>query len=251
MAKILITGATGTIGLELTKHLVHQHELTVVGRDFSDFPDDLKKQVNIEKKDLVDEKNWTGLLDDIEYVIQLAGQADAEAEFYGDLLELNYKLPHNLYAEAKKSKKLKRIIFASSIHAVDAYPEYVQVKATDPVRPADLYGVSKVYLEGLASYYAYTHGMESIGIRIADYKASDEELAKDADKNGMAMFLSKRDMNHLINCCLEAELKEPFLIINGISKNSFPRLSYEEAHVQLGYEPQDDAFEMNEIFKSR
>ena len=251
MAKILITGATGTIGLELTKHLVHQHELTVVGRDFSDFPDDLKKQVNIEKKDLVDEKNWTGLLDDIEYVIQLAGQADAEAEFYGDLLELNYKLPHNLYAEAKKSKKLKRIIFASSIHAVDAYPEYVQVKATDPVRPADLYGVSKVYLEGLASYYAYTYGMESIGIRIADYKASDEELAKDADKNGMAMFLSKRDMNHLIDCCLEAELKEPFLIINGISKNSFPRLSYEEAHVQLGYEPQDDAFEMNEIFKSK
>lgn len=251
MAKILITGATGTIGLELTKHLVHQHELTVVGRDFSDFPDDLKKQVNIEKKDLVDEKNWTGLLDDIEYVIQLAGQADAEAEFYGDLLELNYKLPHNLYAEAKKAKNLKRIIFASSIHAVDAYPEYVQVKATDPVRPADLYGVSKVYLEGLASYYAYTHGMESIGIRIADYKASDEELAKDADKNGMAMFLSKRDMNHLINCCLEAELKEPFLIINGISKNSFPRLSYEEAHVLLGYEPQDDAFEMNEIFKSR
>lgn len=251
MAKILITGATGTIGLELTKHLVHQHELTVVGRDFSDFPDDLKKQVNIEKKDLVDEKNWTGLLDDIEYVIQLAGQADAEAEFYGDLLELNYKLPHNLYAEAKKAKKLKRIIFASSIHAVDAYPEYAQVKATDPVRPADLYGVSKVYLEGLASYYAYTYGMESIGIRIADYKASDEELAKDADKNGMAMFLSKHDMNHLIDCCLEAELKEPFLIINGISKNSFPRLSYEEAHVQLGYEPQDDAFEMNEIFKSR
>lgn len=134
---------------------------------------------------------------------------------------------------------------------MDAYPEYVQVKATDPVRPADLYGVSKVYLEGLASYYAYTHGMESIGIRIADYKASDEELTKDADKNGMAMFLSKRDMNHLIDCCLEAELKEPFLIINGISKNSFPRLSYEEAHVQLGYEPQDDAFEMNEIFKSK
>lgn len=251
MAKILITGATGTIGLELTKHLVHQHELTVVGRDFSEFPDDLKKQVTVIKKDLVNPKNWANLLDHIEYVIQLAGEADAKANFYGDLLELNYKLPHNLFKEAIKAKELKRIIFASSIHAVGAYPEYVQVKATDPVRPADLYGVSKVYLEGLAAYYAYSQGIESIGIRIADYKVSDDKLDKEADKNGMAMYLSKRDMNHLIDCCIEAELKEPFLIVNGISKNTFPRLSYEEAHVQLGYNPKDNAFEMNETFESK
>lgn len=248
MAKILITGATGTIGFELTKHLVEQHELTVVGRDFSDFPKELSDKVNIVKKDLIDLKSWDSLLDDIEYVIQLAGEADADAVFYGDLLEMNYKLPHNLYEAATKANELKRIIFASSIHTVDAYPEYVQIKATDPVRPADLYGVSKVYLEGLAAYHAYTNGIESIGIRIADYKASDDDLDENADKNGMAMYLSKRDMNYLIDCCLEAELKEPFLIVNGISKNSFPRLSYEEAQVQLGYEPQDDAFEKNNIF---
>src|SRR5690625_4709065 len=124
MAKILITGATGTIGLELTKHLVHQHELTVVGRDFSEFPDDLKKQVTVIKKDLVNPKNWANLLDHIEYVIQLAGEADAKADFYGDLLELNYKLPHNLFKEAIKAKELKRIIFASSIHAVGRSEEH-------------------------------------------------------------------------------------------------------------------------------
>lgn len=248
MAKILITGATGTIGLELTKHLIDQHDLTLVGRDFSDFPDDLTERSTIVKRDLVDPENWDGLLDDIEFVIQLAGEADQEAEFYGDLLELNYKLPHNLFEEAKKAKQLKRIIFASSIHAVDAYPNYMQVKATDPVRPANLYGVSKVYLEGLAAYHAYVNGIESIGIRIADYKASDDELDKNADKNGMAMYLSREDMNRLIDRCLEAELEEPFLIINGISKNTFPRLSYEEARIKLGYEPQDDAFEKNNIF---
>jgi len=248
MSKILITGATGTIGVELAKHLVDQHELTLVGRDFSDFPEDIAERSTIVTKDLVEPESWDGLLDDIEYVIQLAGEADQEAVFYGDLLELNYKLPHNLYEEATKANKLKRIIFASSIHAVDAYPNDMQVKATDPVRPANLYGVSKVYLEGLAAYHAYVNGIESIGIRIADYKASDDELEKDADKNGMAMYLSREDMNRLIDRCLEAELEEPFLIVNGISKNAFPRLSYEEARVKLGYEPQDDAFEKNNIF---
>lgn len=248
MAKILITGATGTIGLEVTKHLVEDHELTAVGRDFSDFPNDLQNKVTIVKRDLVEPEHWDGLLNEIEYVIQLAGEADADAVFYGDLLELNYQLPHNLYEEAKKAKKLKRIIFASSIHAVDAYPDYMQVKATDPVRPADLYGVSKVYLEGLATYHAYVNNIESIGIRIADYKVNDDQLDKDADRHGMAQYLSKDDMNHLIDCCLKAELKEPILIVNGISKNSFPRLSYEEAHITLGCTPQDDAFQKNNIF---
>jgi len=245
MSKILITGATGTIGEELTRHLINEHDLTLVGRDFSDFPEELKNYVTIEKKDLVDPESWEGLLDGVEYVIQLAGEADQESVFYGDLLELNYKLPHNLFEEATKAKDLKRIIFGSSVHAVEAYPDNTQVKVTDPVRPANLYGVSKVYLEGLAAHHAYVNGIESIGIRIADYKPSDEELDDNADVHGMSMYLSKRDMNHLIDRCLEAELKEPFLVVNGISNNTFPRLSLEEARVKLGYEPQDNAFEKN------
>lgn len=249
MANILITGATGTIGFELTKHLINNHELTVVGQDFSDFPEELKKQVNIVKKDLIKPKNWEGLLDNIDFVIQLAGEANPDALFYGDLLEMNYKIPHNLYEAATKANKLKRIIFASSIHTVGAYPNYVQVKASDPVRPADLYGVSKVYLEALAAYHAFVNQIESIGIRIADYKANEDEIQESKNKNEMAEYLSKRDFNHLIDCCLNAELEEPFLIVNGISKNTFPRLSYEETRVKLAYEPLDDGFKISNMLE--
>lgn len=167
MANILITGANGMIGLELTKYLMDKHHLTVVDSDFSNFPIDLSERVQIVETDLIELKNWEKLLDNIEYIIQLAGQANPEAVFYGDLLESNYKLPHNLYEAATKAKELKRIIFASSIHAVGAYPKDVQIKATDRVRPADLYGVSKVYLEALAAHHAYVNHIESIGIRIA------------------------------------------------------------------------------------
>lgn len=247
MSNILITGATGTIGTQVTKHLKEQHHLTLVDVDFSDFPKELQEGAKIIETDLVDPKNWDSLLDEIEFVIQLAGEADQEAEFYGDLLEFNYKLPHNLYEEAAKAKDLKRIIFASSLHITEGYPDNVQVKVTDPIRPANLYGVSKAYLEGLASSYAYVNGIESIGIRIADYK-KDGELDPEADENGMANYFSERDMNHLIDCCLEAELEEPLLVVNGISNNTFLRLSYEEARVKLGYQPQDDAFEINGYF---
>lgn len=249
MAHIMITGATGTIGVEVAKHLIEDHELTLVGRDFSDFPKDVADRSHIVSADLTDPDNWVGVLDEIEYIIQFAGQADQDADFYGSLLDLNYKIPHNLFQAALDAKKLKRVIVASSIHAVDAYPENNQVKATDAIRPKNLYGVSKAYVEALAAHHAYVNQVQSIVIRIADYKASDDELEPDADKNGMAMYLSKRDMNHLIDCCLEAEMIEPFLLVNGISNNAFPRLSLEEARVKLGYTPQDDAFEKNKIFE--
>lgn len=249
MAHIMITGATGTIGVEVAKHLINNHELTLVGQDFSNFPKDIADRSHIVSADLTEPDNWEGVLDEIEYIIQFAGQADQDADFYASLLDLNYKIPHNLFQAAIHAKKLKRVIIASSIHAVDAYPENNQVKVTDPVRPKNLYGVSKVYLEALAAHHAYVNDVESIAIRIADYKASDDELEPDADKNGMAMYLSKRDMNHLIDRCLEAEMKEPFLLVNGISNNAFPRLSLEEARVKLGYNPQDDAFEKNHIFE--
>lgn len=244
MAKILLTGATGNIGTELTKHLKDKHELTLVDVDFSDFPDELSEGTTIVKTDLVDPDNWENLLDDVEYVIQLAGQPSPDAEFYGDLEELNYELPQNLYNKALEAKKLKRIIFASSVHAVHAYPPGVQIKESDPIRPNNLYGVSKVYLEALATYHAYRNGIESIGIRIADYTVDHTKLAEEVDEHGRSMFFSARDMNQLIDRCLEAELDEPYLLVNGISNNTFPRLSLEKARVELGYEPVDNAFEL-------
>lgn len=243
MSKILITGATGTIGTNLTRHLKNEHELVLADIDFSSFPEELKKGVDIIRKDLTELKAWEGLLDDVEYVIQLAANPDPDANFYDDLVGLNYILPQNLYKEALTAPKLKRIIFASSIHASDAYPDDVQIKTTDQVRPDDLYGVSKAYLEALASYYAFNKDIESIGIRIGDYKSDDSELDPESDFHGMAMYLSAGDMNHLIDCCLNASLEEPYLLVNGVSKNTFPRLDIHSARVKLGYQPQDNAFE--------
>ena len=188
--------------------------------------------------------NWDNLLDDIEIVIQLAGQPSPDADFYGDLEELNYEIPQNLYNKALEAKKLKRIIFASSVHAVHAYSNGVQVKVSDPIRPNNLYGVSKVYLEALAAYHAYKNDIESIGIRIADYTVDHTKLADEVDEYGKSMFISARDFNQLIDRCIEAELDEPYLLVNGISNNTFTRLSLEEAQVHLGYEPIDNAFEI-------
>lgn len=244
MANILITGATGNIGCELTRHLKENHRLTLVDIDFSEFPNDLNEGTTRVEADLVVADNWKGLLNNIDVVIHLAGQPSPDAEFYGDLKELNYEIPQNLYNEALEAEHLSRVIFASSIHAVHGYPQDVQVKVSDPVRPNNLYGVSKVYLEALASYHAYKNGIESIGIRIGDYTADHTKLKEDIDEYGMSIFLSARDLNQLVELCLSVELDEPYLLVNGLSNNTFPRLSLDEAREKLGYQPIDNAFEI-------
>lgn len=249
MSKILITGATGNIGENLVKHLKPNHDLILVNRTFDDSDPSLLEGTDVRELDLVEQDSWEGLLDGVDYIIQLAGQADATAGFYESLLDLNYKLPYNLFEAASKSDTLKRVIYASSIHASDGYPKNVQVKVSDVPRPADLYGVSKVYAEALASYFAFEKGVESIGLRIGDYKGDDSEFDPDTDWNGLAMYLSNDDMCHLIDCCLNAELKEPALVVNGISNNSFLRLDIDQARVAIGYQPKDDAFKKAGLIK--
>jgi len=53
---------------------------------------------------------------------------------------LNYCRTYNVFLAAKKSG-VKRVIFASSVHAVSGYPMDKQVRTTDPVNPGDLYGM--------------------------------------------------------------------------------------------------------------
>lgn len=243
MATILITGASGNIGTTLTRHLKKKHELTLVDIDFSDFPASLKEGTTLQEIDLSAPETVAGLFSGIDYVIHLAGDPSPDAKFYGSLLDLNYKVPHNVFSEAvKKNSSVKRVIFATSVHAIGGYPANVQVKTSDYPRPADLYGVSKVYMEALASYHAYHYEKEFIGIRIGGF---DSDIKSDqVDADGLATHLSKRDMCQLIDCCLTAELKEPFLLVNGVSNNRFPRMDISQAYFDIGYAPQDDAFKL-------
>lgn len=243
MSKILITGAAGNIGQGLVKHLQAAHELTLVDIDFSEFPLSINAPHQLVTRDLTQLADWRDLLTDIEYVIQLAGNPDREAK-WDELINLNYVLPYNLFQAATESPALKRIIFASSIHASEGYPDDVQIKVEDQNRPDSLYGLSKLYLENLAHYFAYAHNIESIGIRIGDYKLKAKLDPSIMDAYGRAEYLSENDMNHLIDCCLQAELVEPHLIVNGISNNTFKRLNIESARQKLNYHPQDNAFEL-------
>jgi nucleoside-diphosphate-sugar epimerase len=48
---------------------------------------------------------------------------------------------YNIFLAAKNAG-VKRMVYASSIHAISGYPKDVQAKTSEPPNPGDLYGIS-------------------------------------------------------------------------------------------------------------
>ncbi|WP_208559872.1 NAD-dependent epimerase/dehydratase family protein [Marinilactibacillus kalidii] len=243
---VMLTGAAGQIGEVMTPYLAKQYDLVLVDKEKTELDASLKKQVRQIERDLSDPEQTKGLLKDIDYVVHLAGDPRPDADFYDSLLDANFKVTFNLFKEAVESTQVKRVVFASSIHAVGGYPLDTQVSVDMYPRPADLYGVSKVYAEVLASHLAFKHDQPFIGIRIGGFDGIDGEQET---LENLIKYLSPKDMCHLVDRCLKAEMKRPFLLVNGVSNNTYNRLDIHQAREEIQYHPEDNAFETYGSFK--
>jgi nucleoside-diphosphate-sugar epimerase len=148
---------------------------------------------------------------------------------------------------AAKSAGCRRVIYASSIHAVSGYPADVQVKTSEPVNPGDLYGVSKCFGEALGRYMAEKEGLSAICLRIGAFQPNE---SAESDK-GVAMmdaWVSRRDLNQLIEKCIDNETLK-FAIFHGLSDNRFKRLDISDARELVGYAPHDDLTDVNPKLK--
>ena len=90
--------------------------------------------------------------------------------FYGSLLDNNIKGTYNVFRAAKDAG-CRRVVFASSIHAVVGYPADMPIPTDVTVRPLNMYGVSKCFGEAVAAAFAYGEGLSAIAIRIGAYEA--------------------------------------------------------------------------------
>lgn len=231
--KILITGANGRIGKGLVQYL-----------------DSLENPVSLRLADLVnnDERGITINVADfsqcktacegVDIVIHLAGIASPDAEFH-DVLTSNIVGTYNIFQAATEAQ-VSRVIYASSAQTIEGYPLDIQVKPDMPVRPKNLYGVSKAFGEAIAAYYAYQHHLETIAIRIGAFEYQHEW--SQLNSRDLSAWSEPNDLFSLFLRCIETELDEPYMIAHGISDNRFKRLDLSETKQKLGYNPLADAF---------
>jgi nucleoside-diphosphate-sugar epimerase len=241
--RVLVTGAAGRIGSYFAEHTFRHYNLRLMIAEGED-AEAIERFGEVVTADLLDLERMKVIFQGIDTVVHLAADPSPSAT-WESVVGANITGTYHMFVAAKAAGS-RRVIHASSIHAVSGYPTDMQVKTSDPVNPGDLYGVSKCFGEAMSRYMAEKHDLSAITVRIGAFQP--REAGADPDNSTMLdAFVSRRDLVQLLTRAIEADHLQ-FAIFNGVSDNRFKRLDITDARQLLGYAPQDDLAKENPQF---
>ncbi|MCM2418684.1 MULTISPECIES: NAD-dependent epimerase/dehydratase family protein [unclassified Streptomyces] len=226
---ILLTGAAGGVGTLMRELLpAYGYELRLLDvRPVAGAPDAVTA-------DLTDADALREAVRGVDAIIHLAG-ISLEAPFE-KILRSNIEGTYHLY-EAARQEGVRRVVFASSNHAVGFTPRPTGddplIPIGTPHRPDTFYGLSKCFGEDLASLYWDLHGLETVSLRIGSCFPEPTSVRM------LSVWMSPADCARLLHAALTAE-DVRHTVAYGSSANT--RLWWDLATARtLGYEPQDDS----------
>jgi len=227
MKTVLMTGAAGGVGRFLRSELKGRYRLRLSDRRPLS---DLDATESFVAADLADMGALEAAVDGVDGILHF-GAFSVEHD-WETIHQANIVGTHNLF-EAARRRGVKRIVFASSNHAVGFYRRDQTIDHRVYPRPDGRYGLSKAFGEALGSLYADKYGAEVFNIRIGNVGV------KPLDVRRLSIWISPRDLAQLCAIGLEHPAIG-FEIVYGMSDNA--RAWWDNANAaRLGYAPQDRA----------
>lgn len=226
--KILLTGAAGRLGTELRRGLEPLAEsLRIADRVACD---NVQPHEEMLVFDLADEAATMAATKGCDAIVHMGGAPTEKP--WQEVLDSNIRGSYHIYEGARKHG-VRRVVYASSVHAIGYCGLDDGIDCDAPPRPDGLYGVSKAFVESLSSLYWDKFGIESACIRIFS------SFPEPKDRRMLWSWLSYDDLIRLVSACLTA----PYLghtITAGMSDNAVKPVNTARAG-HLGYVPQDSA----------
>jgi nucleoside-diphosphate-sugar epimerase len=167
--KILVTGAVGQIGSELTLELRKRYGANNVIATMHRTPpsDELKESGPIEKVDVTDKEAVRKLIKKhkIDTIYHLVGILSAVGEKKPDLAwHINMNSLKNVLDLAVEYK-IKKVFWPSSIAAFGPTTPRVKTPQRTVLEPTTMYGLTKVAGELLCNYYFEKYGLDVRSLR--------------------------------------------------------------------------------------
>jgi uronate dehydrogenase len=229
---VLLTGAAGGLGTLMRGLLPsYGYDLRLFDmQPVKDAPDG----TTVITADLADKDALREAVHGVDAIMHLAG-ISLEASF-DKILRANIEGTYNLY-EAAREEGVRRIVFASSNHAVGFTPrpqgDDPLIPITTPRRPDTYYGLSKCFGEDLAQLYADLHGIDTVSVRIGSCFPEPTSVRM------LSVWMSPEDGARLFHAALGAGTTG-HTVVYGSSANT--RLWWDLSGARaLGYEPRDDS----------
>lgn len=237
---------SGLIGGLAGRKFAEDNEVTALGRiEVEGFPTTV-----VDIGDGID--GILPALEGVETVIHMAGsRGDVPAETH---IKANVTGVYNLF-EACRIAGVKRIVAASTGAVIAGYekddpfkslvhdPDFEMpsprpsIDVDTPIRPRNMYSVSKMFTENLGRMYSEQHDMSIICIRIGKVEIDDVPL----NARNASVWCSHRDILQMIDKAVHAPVDLKFALVFACSDNPTRYRDIEHAKNVLGFVPQDSA----------
>ncbi len=225
---ILLTGASGALGRQITKGL-GALGWTLRLTDINPFPDKLPANAAFTAADLNDGVAILRLAEGCGTILHFGGTSVDRP--FEQVLGPNIRGLYHVYEAARRERA--RVVFASSNHSIGFHERSERLDHDCQFRPDSYYGLSKAYGELMGRLYWDKHGVESVLVRIGSC------FPEPVDARMLATWLSYADLVRLMQRCVLAE-RVGCAVIWGASANSRTFWG-KDAREQLGWAPQDSA----------
>ena len=228
--RVLLTGAAGRVGQQLLPGLAG-YDLRLLDREAPDGSADAEVLTG----ELTDRSLLARALDDVDTVVHLAGQPRPDAA-WTDLVEPNVDGFVALLGAAREHG-VRRVVYASSVHAMGRYEAdgRVPIDPTWAPAPCCLYGATKAFDEAVAGVHADRGDLSTVGLRLG------ATVPEPTQARQLPGWLGPEDLRHLVRCAVEADVRSG--VYAGVSANSRQRWDLGSARSELGYEPTQDSEE--------
>jgi len=228
MKKIILTGAAGRLGSYLREPLTKMADV-LGSTDIADDVGALYDGEQYQKADLTSLEEMIAVTEGADMIVHFGAIGD-EAPFE-TLLGPNFVGAYNVW-EAAYRNGVRRVVYASSVHAVGMHSRTAGIDLDAPHKPDTFYGLAKCFAEDLASMYWDKRQVESVCMRIFS-------CAQVNNARALGTWLSYDDLIHLV----EQSINTPvvgFTVVYGISNNDRCPVDNSKADF-LGYRPKDNA----------
>jgi NAD+ dependent glucose-6-phosphate dehydrogenase len=236
---VLLTGAAGRIGTAFREAHGERYRFRLADLQTDALAETPGDDHEIVRLDISDADACRKACAGIDTVIHLAADPSPEADWESSLLPNNIQGVVNVFRAASEAE-CRRVVFASSVHAVGGLQDDEAIADDAPPRPVNLYGASKAFGEAVAATYSAA-GLAGIAIRIGAYDAP--WFHESGDATAAMAYVSARDLNDLLVRCIETE-NIPYAVVAGISDNARKRFDLIQTRRLLGYAPRDDGFKV-------
>jgi hypothetical protein len=232
--KILITGATGSIGSKLRRHFAAAgDELTLLCLNPRRDPEVMTADLGSY------DAHWARRFEGVDAVIHLAGDPYATAS-WSQVQQSNIDLTLNVYRAATEYRA-RRLVFASSNWIMAGYRFGTErLTTTLAPRPINAYGCGKLFCERAGRQLALQGALSFIALRIGCCQHVENIPGPQIEHGlwGQQMWLSDRDLCQGFERAV-AVRDVPFAILNLMSDNADMRWDIDETRAVLGYAPED------------